>query len=267
MLSMKSLASLACLMTLVPATAQAEPHTDAKKWLERTAAHYSQGPYSLTYSMDMNLQQQGMAVSIAATGELLYGGPKAQRMNLGLVMSMPQAMPEPMKMNTLIVNDGETIWTEVDNPLIGGKQVAKMSVAAATEQAKKVGMLGGMDPSQMDPASQVEMFGKMADLKVTEISGGKVKLTGLVGEDFRDSFGPVADQLGDGQLTLVLSEKTGEMLEMSLGDAGAPLMTTRFENLKFLKAEEIPSGSFTYSPPEGAAVQDLASGASGTGGS
>jgi len=245
--------------------AQAEPDAAAKKWLDKAAKHYSQGPYSLTYSMDMAITQQGMAVSIDAIGELLYGGPKSMKMNLDLTMSMPTVMPEPMKMKTLIVSDGGTLWTEVDNPLMGGKQVSKMSAEAAAEQANKVGTMGGMDPSQLDPASQIEMYGKMADLRVREISGEVVRLGGPVTEEFGSSLAPMVGDLGDSELTLVLSEATGELREMTLGSADAPLVTARFQDLKFLKAEDISPDAFAYTPPEGVAVQDMST-LSGAGG-
>jgi outer membrane lipoprotein-sorting protein len=257
----KSHAWLAGLLLILPLATLADQDPETQKWLDKVAQAYSKGPYSLNYTLDMSVSQQGTEMSMRAVGKMLYRDPKAMRIEHEMSMILPGDNP-PLTMTTLVVHDGETLWTEVSNPLLGNKQVVKMSAEAAEKLAtdRAPSLMAGINPSQLDPASQVALLAKMANLKVAGKAEGKVRLSGLMTDEFRQSLGPAAAGfLGEGQteLSMVLDEKTGQLYEMSIGPAGEPFLVGHFKDMKYLKASDIPKDAFLYQPPAGALVNDM----------
>lgn len=229
-------------------------------WIEKVSDFYGSSPYSLVYVMEMDMNQQGMNIRVDGTGDLLVGDPEHMRMNLRMKMSMPQMLPEPINMDMLVVNDGEYIWTEMDNPMQGGKQVMKMSAEKAQAMSSDFGNMAGPNTGKVDPASQLEMMNKMMNLEVAGIAAGRVTLTGTVSDEFRASAGASFEALGEdalSQVRLVLDEATGALQEMTLGAPEKPFMRSRFEDLKILKKAEMKPESFRYQPPEGVSVEDI----------
>ena len=120
---------LAFLLPVASWSADAD-RSSSDYWIEKLASYYADSaPYTLVFAMEMKMSQHGANLDITAGGDMLFASPERMRTRIDMTMAMDM-LPEPMKMSMLMVHDGETIWTEMDNPMVGGKQVMKLSAAA-----------------------------------------------------------------------------------------------------------------------------------------
>lgn len=245
---------------VVPSALSAADKNSSDYWIEKLATYYTESaPYTLVYAMEMAMDQQGTKLAIIASGDILYAGADRMRTNIDMEMSM-DLLPEPMKMSMTMVHDGEFIWTEMDNPMAGGKQVMKMSAEAAKDMQAQAGFGGGFSSEQLDPAAQAKMLAEMMDLAVTSIEGGTVRLEGAMTEEFKEKMGAGAAIFGEngmGKVILTLDEKTGAMRKMVMGDVANPLITMNYEDMKLIPAGDLPADAFSYTPPDGVQVQDM----------
>ena len=250
---------LAFLLPVASWSADAD-RSSSDYWIEKLASYYADSaPYTLVFAMEMKMSQQGANLDITAGGDMLFASPERMRTRIDMTMAMDM-LPEPMKMSMLMVHDGETIWTEMDNPMVGGKQVMKLSAAAAKEIQAKAGLGSGFSSDQIDPAAQAKMLSQMMDLTVSEIAGGSVRLEGAINEEFVAKMGQMAEAFGTdglGRVVITLDEKTGAMRQMTMGDPEAPALSMVYEDMKLIPKAELPADAFRYTPPEGVPVQDL----------
>lgn len=251
----RTFALLGCALLVSSLAATAQSEAAVQQWLKKTADHYQQGPYEVSYLLTMNMNQQGMAIQMNGTGKLTFKSPKAMKLAMDIAMSMGEG-GQTMNMSSLIVSTEDTIWTQSSNPMTGGTQVVKMTHDQAAAMSARQGLVAGMDPTKLDPSNQFEMMSERADLRVTSEEGGEVVLEGPVTEKFRQELGEAAAQLNVDTVKIILEKDSGALKEFVMGSGETPFMKTTFEGLKFLGEGELPADAFDYTPPEDAMVQD-----------
>jgi len=253
---------VACLTLLlalsVAGWAHAESTLEARAWLEKMMGVYEKGPFSVDYSADMHMSQGDQTMSMTMNGQMTQADPKHLRMNISMDMAMPGA--GPMEMKTLTVVDGETVWIDMDNPMMGGRRVMKMSYDQAEQMGK--GGTGMGDLRNMDPVAQMKEMIDKFDFTLVGETGGEVTLSAPLDPEALGDMGQMS-QMTQGQdagswtMTLVLDAGDGVPKEVRMGAEGDPMMTIRFSDWQFHGAAGAPAGSFEYAPPEGVQVMDL----------
>lgn len=262
--SHKTFAVLTVLVALLAAGwAQAETTPEARAWLEKMMVLYQQGAFTVGYSADMSLTQQDQTMSMSMEGEMTQADPEHFRMDISMDMQMPGA--GPMKMGMLTVTDGSTVWIDMDNPMMGGRRVMKMTL----EQAQEMG--GGMGMSQirsMDPVAQMKEMMENFDFRVDREGDGEVVLSAPLDPEALKGMGQMG-QMAQGQatdewrMTLVLDADKGLPKTVHMGDVDAPMMTVNFTDWRFHGEAGAPAGTFDYTPPEGVQVMDMGAMAGG----
>ena len=232
--------------------AQAETSAEAKAWFEKMRKVYERGPLSMDYKVTTQTSQMGQAADLTMDGKVTYGDEKHIRMDFNMKMAMAGAT---MEMKALSVADGETMWMDVESPMMGGRQVMKISLDRVGE-LQDTGAGGGMGGGSMDPMTQIRDLTDKYDFEVADISNGRVTLTAeLTAEDLKEMT-RTEGNADAGKLTLVLDEKTAVPVEFSMGGA-TPYVTMHLSNPVFHEKGSLPADIFTYTPPEGAQVVDL----------
>jgi hypothetical protein len=213
----------------------------------------------------MDMAQVGMPMMMDATGHMTRSGRKHARMSTSITMSGTQEQSQgTVEIGMLMVADGSVMWTEMDNPIMGGKQVMKIGIDRMEEMASAspgMGIGGGW--TGMDPVSQIRQLSELFDFDVSETTGGRVVLSAAMTEEALSRLGvPAAAAATLTSFTLVVDEATGFPTELRLGGE-APLMVMGFTNFRKLDDSAIDPELFTYTPPEGAQVMDLGAMADG----
>ena len=241
----------AFLVLTLAAPAFADSTPDAQKWLEKIVTVYERAPFTVTYEAELDMASLGQPMAGSIQGNLAQADRIRSRTKLELDMAGATGTPDgQVSMSILIVNDGTTMWTEMDNPALGGRQVTKVSLEAL-EQASGAAM--GMNLSSMDPVAQLEALSRTMDFEVLERAGGKVTLKGRVTDEARAEMGMLAGSDVDAFI-FVIDEETGFPTEVR-ADGENPFLSMRFSNLEFVDA--LADELFEYSPPEGTPVMDL----------
>ncbi len=243
------------LILLLAAPASAGSSPDAQKWLEKMISIYDQGPFKVDYAAELDMSSLGQAMSGSLKGKLTQADRTHSRIELELDMSSPPGMPEgETSMSILVVTDGMTVWQEMANPALGGRQVTKVSLADLEELGDSAGGLG-VSPTSMDPVAQLETMTRVMDFEVLERAGGAVTLQGTIKDEARAELGMLAAP-GVNGFIIVIDEKTGFPTQVR-ADGENPFVTMHFRNLEFVDAASLADGLFDYSPPEGSPVMDL----------
>ncbi len=246
------LGALLVLPLATPASADSSP--DAQKWLEKLISIYDQGPFKVDYEAELDMSALGQPMAGTLKGNLTQADRTHSRVELALDMPSPPGMPEGgTSMSILVVTDGTTVWTEMDNPALGNRQVTKVSLTDLKAAGDSKG--GGFSPASMDPVAQLENLSKTMDFEVLEKAGGKVTLRGTITDGTRAQLGMLAAP-GVNGFVFVIDEKTGFPTEVR-ADGEKPFVTIHFNNLEFVDKASLPEVLFTYSPPEGLPVMDL----------
>ena len=154
----------------------------------------------------------------------------------------------------LVVNDGTAVWTEMENPALGGRQVTTVSLADLEELGSMSGGLG-VSPTSMDPVAQLETMTRTMDFEVIEKAAGTVTLRGTVTDETRAEMGMLAAPGVDGFI-IMIDEETGFPTQVR-ADGEKPFITMHFRNLEFIDTASLAEGLFEYSPAEGVPVVDL----------
>ena len=254
--------SLAVLLTFLAAGwLHAETTPDARAWLEKMVSFYERGPFSVTYSADMSMAQQGQTMSMDMRGEMTHSDQKHMRLDFSMDMAMPGAGDGNgnLQVEMLMVIDGDTVWMDMDNPMMGGRRVMKMSY----DQAEQSGGTMGLDNLRnMDPVNQMKEMMDQFDFQVVAEEGGEVTLSAPMDPDALAGMGQMG-QMAQGQsmegweMVLVLAADNAVPKEVRMGPSEEPVMTMRFSDWKFHGADGPPAGTFDYTPPEGVQVMDL----------
>ena len=230
-------------------SAWAETPADAQQWVDKMRQAYSKTPLSVGYSAEMNTNSLGQPMTVALDGESIHKD--ATHMNMKLAVKMTMGT-ESVDMKVLQVSDGKTMWMEMDNPLMGGKQVLKVSVDQAGQIAAAA---GGILGASADPVSQIRDLADKFDFRLVGTEGGLVTLSATMTEkaqaDLKDAL-PLAEAMRE--MIVVLDEKTAAPKEMRLGGA-TPFLTVRIASFKHL--ESVDPALFQYTPAEGVQVLDF----------
>ena len=248
-----------CLRTFVPAllllplAASAESSPEAVQWIQKVAKVYEKGPLTADFAMEL-APAPAMPLSGQASGRLVQKDAHHVRMEMAFEMGGAGGQPG-MKLNVLSVNDGTTLWNEVDTGM--GKQVTKLALADAEKMAQQSPFGVSMAGSGIDPVAQVEQLAKILDFEVVDTSDGQVTLRAALTEESLKAFSGSAAMPGFETVTLVLDTRTAFPVRLTIGGA-EPVITVRFDNLKFVPESEMPAGAFEYTPPEGVPVIDAA---------
>lgn len=252
--------SLAILLTFVAASwLHAETTPDARTWLEKMVSFYDRGAFSVTYSADMSMTQEGQTMSMDMEGEMTHSDPKHMRMDFSMDMAMPGAGDNTLQMKMLMVIDGDTVWMDMDNPMMGGRRVMKMSYDQAEQSG---GSMGLNNLKNMDPVNQMKEMMDKFDFQVVAEEGGEVILAAPMDPDALSGMGQMG-QMAQGQSTegweivLVLEADNAVPKEVRMGPTEEPVMTMLFSDWKFYGPDGAPAGTFEYTPPEGVQVMDL----------
>ncbi len=246
----------ALLLLLSPASsASAETSPDAQKWLTKLIAIYEQGPFQVDYEADLDMSGLGQPLSGKLSGKLTQADRSHSRVELQIDMANPPGMDSGgMSVSLLNVTDGTIVWTEMDNPALGGRQVTKVTLADLEELGDAMGGLGA-SPTSMDPVAQLETLTNTMDFEVREEADDHITLWGKITEETRAKLGMLSSPGVEG-FVFIIDKQTGFPTEVRAGGE-TPFVTMHFRNLKFLDAASLPDGLFTYSPPEGLPVMDL----------
>ncbi len=234
-----------CLALLAPVAATAQ---DAKAYLDKMLTMYD-NPFRADYTMVMEMNQGGMALSMNGTGKMTWADETHMRLDVDMSMKMP-GTDQSMQMSMKTVADGTNTWTEMDNPMMG-KQVMKMDIAKAQEMAESQGM--SSNPGQ-SPFEQIRTLQQYFDFKVTDTSGGKVRLEGTM----NDTAPPQMKEAGpmiEG-LVLILDGSTSMLEKFEMGPIGEPAMVMELSDYTKLKPSDVPASMFSYLPPAGVTIVD-----------
>ncbi len=248
------LAALLIFSLALPAAAESSP--ESQKWLEKLISIYDRGPFKVSYEARLDMSSLGQPLAGTLSGHLTQADRTHSRMEIDLEMPAPPGMEVGgMALSMLTVTDGKTVWTEMDNPALGGRQVTKVSLEDLEKLGESQGGGFGFSPTSIDPVAQLETVSKTMDFEILEQAGGKVTMRGKITGDARASMGMLAAPGVDGFI-FVIDEKTGFPTEVR-ADSEVPFVTMFFRDLEFLDAASLPADLFVYSPPEGLPVRDL----------
>jgi len=249
----RCLRTLVPVLLLLPATVSAESSPEAVQWLQKVAGVYERGPLTADVTLEMAAAPT-MPLAGKAAGRLVQKDARHVRMEMAFEMGGTGDQPG-MKLNVLSVNDGTTLWNEVDMGM--GKQVTKLALADAEKMAQQSPFGVAVGSGGMDPVAQVEQLAKVLDFEVVDASGGQVTLRAKLDEESLKAMSGSATMPGFETVTLVLDAKSAFPVRVTIGGA-EPVITVRFDNLKFVPESELPAGAFQYTPPEGVPVMDAA---------
>jgi outer membrane lipoprotein-sorting protein len=250
----KILTNMTLALLTVSSSVLADSTPEAKEWLEKLAGSYEKQPFSVGYDASMQMTQMGQTTSMTMNGAMTQQDRKHLRMNLTMEIGMPGA-EGGLQIKVLSVADGETMWLEMENPMVGGRQVMKLPLDKLTELAATNPMAASA--ASMDPVGQIEKLSQMFDFEVGETGGDTVTLQAEMTEE---SLKELAPQLDPEQaamyekFVLILDKKSGFPIEVRVGGE-QPLLVMNFHDLKFHDSFE--EGTFSYTPPEGVPVMDL----------
>ncbi len=244
----KWLRILVLALLVLPATAPAESTPKAQKWLIKLAEIYDKGPLMVDFELEMgSAPVPGAPPGGKIKGQLTQKDRTHQRIEIAMDMG-------GMQVNMKTVNDGTLIWTEMD--MGGNKRVIKLTQEAAEKAAQNQGLAPGMS-GNLDPISQIEKISEVVDFEFAGTENGQVTLHGKLNEESRkEAFGG-GPMPGLDAITIVIDEKTAFPSRIVMGGE-QPILTMSFNNLRFVKASELPAGTFEYTPPEGVPVVDAA---------
>lgn len=249
---------LLALAAALPATAESTP--EAQKWLDKLVGIYDQGAFLLDFDGTLSLSQPGASMSGRIQGKITYGDSTHLRAAISMRFAGIEA-GEEMSMEILNLHDGETIWTDVTSPLLGGRQVTKLSIEDSREFASQLSGgtgIGGSSAS-LDPVSQLKSMTETMDFEVLGINDGQVELKALLTEEARGNLGQLGAIPGIDSFILTVEEKTGHptgFRSVSAGDA-APVISMEFDNLIFVDRSRLAADTFVYQIPEGAQILDV----------
>lgn len=231
----------------------AEPKPEARPWLEKLAGLGDQKTFKVNYTAEVKGGAEGQMVEMSMHGTTTQADRNHLRVEISVKLNM--GGDQQMDLGMLGVADGKTMWMEMQNPLLGGKHVMKMSV----EQVGKAGApgLGLGGGGSVDPVRQIQELARKFDLELGGVADGRVTLRAPLTKETMAGLGAVAaDDKTPQEFVLVLDEKTAFPLEMRMG-GDPPFMVMRFTGLEFIDRAKLDPATFSYTPPAGVEVTDL----------
>jgi outer membrane lipoprotein-sorting protein len=247
-----ALSLILALPLALPAKAETDP--EVAKWLDKLTGLQGAGAYSFDFTGSTTMQQMGQVITMQMQGSQTQAD--AKRMHTDMTMTMELPGMGPMEMTMVMVGDGETIWMEVENPMMGGRQVMKLAAdkVAAFAEASGGGAPGGQQPGE-GPLEQVQRMVEKFDMQLVGIADGAVTLRADIdGETAAGMMPGMGDKVKE--LVVVLDETTGFPREMRMG-GDEPIIVMNFTNYRPVAEDALDASLFTYTPPEGSPVMDL----------
>lgn len=238
-------------LCLVATPVVGETSAEAKKWLEKLTANFEQGPFQVDYTARLSLASLGFSGTL--TGRYAQADATHSRMELDLELAGPPGMTaEPMRMKVLNVIDGTTVWTELENPALGGRQVSKVALADAEKLKASAGAGVNLDPAGMDPVAQMRSLTETMDFEVLEHSEGTVTLRGQLTDQTNAMLAQLAGP-NPVAFLFVLDERSGFPKALR-AEGEAPFVEVEFTNPQ--RPKSLPAELFEYTAPEGVTVLD-----------
>ena len=247
-----ALAALLLLPLAAPAAGDSSP--EAREWLEKLLSIYDRGPFKVGYSATLDLSASGQPISGSLKGQLTQRDRTHSRMNMEMEMSsLPGMSTEPVTMRMLNVTDGSVVWTEIENPALGGTQVTRVSLDQLAELGAS---MGGLSPSTMDLVGQMEAMTETLDFEILEQDERTVTLRGRVTDKALAQLGGSLTAAGVETFLFVLDARTGFPREVR-AEGENPFLAMSFHDLVFVDPATLPAELFEYTPAEGVSVMDL----------
>jgi len=240
--------ALAILSLFAAAPAFADSSADAVGWLDKLSAATEQGAFSVNLDGEVGMAQMGQDVTAKLAGAMTRKDEKHLRMQMKVKIAMSGT---EMEMSMLSVADGSTLWTEMENPMFGGKQVMKIGLDRI-DALRESGQLAAA-PGGSDPLGEIRALQDKFDFEVETLADDLVTLTGKPKPETVEQLG---EELADTSVRLVLGRETGFPVEMTMGGE-RPVMTMRFSDFTRLDETQLPADTFSYAPPDGVQVMDL----------
>ncbi len=246
------LLAVALIIPLTP-SAYADSTPDAVQWLEKLLSIYDRGPFKVDYTATLDLSAMGQPLAGNMKGSITQGDRTHSRMSLELTMNgIPGLSAEPITMRVLNVIDGTTVWSEMENPALGGVQITKVALDQAQALNKST---GGMSPASLDPVAQLRALTETMDFEVVGKGDGEVTLRGKITGETREKLSTLTSSDADAFIFL-LDQRTGFPKEVR-AEGEKPFISMSFSDFEFIAKDKLPAGVFEYTPAEGQQVMDL----------
>jgi outer membrane lipoprotein-sorting protein len=250
---MYRIVTIILLLMLPAAGSLADLTPEAREWLEKMA-DLEQSPFEMDYSAKAEIEAMGTTMTINVDGHYVQSDERHMRMTLNMLMAGNEGSTE---MSALRVADGSTMWTEVNNPMLGGKQIMKIGLDRMDQMAAanpRMGLAGQW--SGMDPVDQIRQLAEQFDFDVIGSDADIVTLSAKMTPEGLPQLGIPPETASQMTIVMVIDKGTGFPKEAQVGGE-KPLVTMTFTDFKQLDRSTIEPGSFSYSPPEGVRVMDL----------
>lgn len=209
--------------------------------------------YRASTVMQMNMTAEGQSVTMDGAGSIVQRGETHALQSLD--MSMNAGPMGTMNVKMSAVRNGDTVWIDVESPMMGGRQVTRASIATFDKMtAQASGPGDGL--SSLDPMRQAEAFAELYDLVVASKDGDVVSLSGTLAD--ASAFATLPPEI-QGQLesiTMTVDTSTGFLQALVIGAAEKPVIKFALENVEIVEADALGDDLFAYEPPEGVEVID-----------
>ena len=248
------------LMLGLSASAHSEATPEAEQWLQRLHDLVQDQPFRLDYTIQMTGEQGGQPIVVGIKGNVLQDGPTHSINSIEMEVGGAAAGGgEPMAVTSRQISDGITLWAETHLVSMGITQVGKIDLATLAEiQAAGSGLELNQSSMYMDPISQIEMLVSAFDVTVEDSAGETVRLILVPTEETAAEIADKMPEGGSAAGALVLDAASAIPVSMEISLGASMEIVIAFANFEALDREDIPEGTFEYTPAEGTTVTDMA---------
>jgi len=247
------------LMLGLSATAHAEATPAAAQWLQRLHDLVENQAFRMDYIIHMTGEQGGQSVAVEIKGNVLQDGPTHAINSLEMEVGGAVTGGETMVVNSRQISDGTVLWAETHLVSMGITQVGRIDLATLAEiQAAGSGLELNQSSMYMDPISQIEMLVSAFDVTVEDSAGETVRLILL---PTKETSARIETEMPEGSSAagaLVLDAASAIPVSMEISLGATMDIEIAFSNFEALDREDIPDGTFDYTPAEGTVVTDMA---------
>lgn len=239
---------------LVPATIGAQPSDEVQGVLDSLSALFEKAPLRLVFDATLNVPAGDMTMTSSLSGTQLYADPRHMSMDMDMSMSTPQG---EMKASMRTVYDGESMWTEMNMPMMGMKNVSRASI----DVLEKANAAGSPSAGTLDPREMLGRVAEEVDLTVVDRADGRITLEGVLDAESSEALdlgsAGAALSLDGATVRMIFDTGNGQPRGMQLITNGTTMLDLRYRDVEFIGADGLPADAFSYTPPEGTKVTDL----------
>ncbi len=247
------------LMLGLSAAAHAEATPEAAKWLQQLHDLVENQAFRMDYTIHMTGEQGGQSIVAEIKGNVLQDGPTHSINYLEMEVGGAAAGGESMVVISRQVSDGTVLWAETHLVSLGITQVGKIELATLAEiQAAGSALELNQSSMYMDPISQIEMLVSAFDVTVEESGGETVRLILVPTAETAAQIEARMPEGGSASGALVLDAKSAIPVSMEISLGSTMDIEIAFSNFETIDREDIPEGTFDYTPAEGTTVTDMA---------